>query len=473
MDKARPSAVTGRYLAGLWASGTFREVEDSELLARYVQRRDDRSEAAFRALVERHGAMVLNVCRQVLGDPHDAQDSAQAVFLILARKAGSIRNRGSVAPWLHGVARRVASRARLRAGVRRSAEARTLAAVARPEAIPSASETGVDWEVVHDEVARLPEKYRALVVLCYLEGLTYEEAARRAGCPVGTVRVRLSRARDRLRSRLERRGIESACLVPLRFEWLAGDPNGPAGPSPYPGWVDATVQSSLAFASGQSSKVGAVSATVLRLSQEVLMSMMISNVKLPAFGLFGLGLITMACSVLWGQERRDDLDPPPLAKVVDPSEAGSAGLRQELARVLVEAAISRLDAQWPFYREGRITIDRYIDASRQVRDAQLRLAKTKDQRVSASRLHIQRLAAVLNHEMDGLRVGRGTIANVTEAEQAIDLAAVELYEAESSAGTVDVRGIELEVRFSKQRREEVQRLIGLHGAPKGSADPTR
>src|SRR3954471_19312320 len=101
-----------RQITTLWSAGAIGEADGSALVARFSARRDETAEAAFGVLVERHGPMVLRVCRQILGDGHDAYDAAQAVFLVLARKAGSIRHRGSVAPWLHGVARRVAARAR-------------------------------------------------------------------------------------------------------------------------------------------------------------------------------------------------------------------------------------------------------------------------------------------------------------------------------------------------------------------------
>ena len=113
-----------RELSALWNVGTVGDVDDLTLVARYSAVRDETSEAAFRVLVERHGPMVLRVCRRLLVNGHDAQDAAQAVFLVLARKAGSIRSRGSIAPWLHGVACRVAAKARQR-GAAASCEGNT------------------------------------------------------------------------------------------------------------------------------------------------------------------------------------------------------------------------------------------------------------------------------------------------------------------------------------------------------------
>jgi RNA polymerase sigma-70 factor (ECF subfamily) len=179
---------------------------DGELLERFVTRRD---EAAFGELLRRHGPMVLGVCRRVLHDRHEADDSFQATFLVLVRKAASIIKRPSVGSWLHGVAFRIAWKARARAGRRRAFERR---AVNRTTADPVEEVLWQDlFSVLDEEVNRLPEKYREPVVLCYLEGRAYAEAARQLGCSKGTVANRLAKARDRLRDRLARRGI----LVPL------------------------------------------------------------------------------------------------------------------------------------------------------------------------------------------------------------------------------------------------------------------
>ncbi len=112
-----------KQIETLFQAGTAGGLTDGQLLDRFVQRRDETAEAAFEALVDRHGAMVLRVCRQVLGDEHESQDASQATFLVLARRAGSIGRRESVASWLHGVALRVAARAQLAASRRRAASA--------------------------------------------------------------------------------------------------------------------------------------------------------------------------------------------------------------------------------------------------------------------------------------------------------------------------------------------------------------
>ena len=167
---------------------------------------------AFEALVERHGPMVLRICRTILRDRHDAEDAFQATFLVLARQAASIRSRASVASWLHGVARRVASSARSAASRRREHE-RKAADLAEPfVAEPRWDDLA---QVVHEEIDQLPERFRAPIVLCDMEGLTEGQAARRLGRPVGTIRSQVTRGRQRLRCQLIRRGLAPASVVPL------------------------------------------------------------------------------------------------------------------------------------------------------------------------------------------------------------------------------------------------------------------
>jgi RNA polymerase sigma factor (sigma-70 family) len=178
---------------------------DEELLDRFVVQRDGTAEAAFRTLVVRHGPMVLGVCRHILNQHQDAEDAFQATFLVLARKASTIRDRKVLGRWLYEVAYRIAVRARTNAVRRQSHERQgaEMTAIA-PDWDPAWTELR---PVLHDEINRLPQKYRTPVVLCYLEGKTNEEVAQLLEWPVGTVKGRLSRARELLRSRLSRRGL--------------------------------------------------------------------------------------------------------------------------------------------------------------------------------------------------------------------------------------------------------------------------
>jgi RNA polymerase sigma factor (sigma-70 family) len=190
-----------RQLVGGWPA---QNVGDAQLLDRFVRGRD---EVALEALVRRHGRLVWGVCRRVLSDGPDAEDAFQATFLVLVRRAGAIRKSDSVASWLYGVAYRVAVRAR--GAIRRRQYHERQAAGGGVAMAVAKTEPG--WQdlrpVLDEELSRLPAKYSEPVALCYLEGLTNEEAARRLGWTKGTVSGRLARARELLRARLARRGL--------------------------------------------------------------------------------------------------------------------------------------------------------------------------------------------------------------------------------------------------------------------------
>jgi RNA polymerase sigma factor (sigma-70 family) len=190
------------YLRKVCAAQTARDLGDGELLARFLANRDD---AAFAVLVQRHGPMVFNVCERVLNDSHAAEDAFQATFMVLVRRAAAVKKGKPLASWLHGVARRIALKARGQILTRRHKE-RQLNVMPRPEPLDDAS-----WQelrcILDEEIGRLPEKYRAALVLCYLEGQTYDKAARELGVPKSSLATRLDRARELLRGQLVRRGI--------------------------------------------------------------------------------------------------------------------------------------------------------------------------------------------------------------------------------------------------------------------------
>jgi RNA polymerase sigma factor (sigma-70 family) len=236
-------------------SPTATDSTDRELLERFTRRQD---EAAFAALVARHGPMVLAVCRRVLGHTPEAEDAFQATFLILVKKAGTITQPELLSNWLFGVAARTARKARV-AAARRAHHERQAVPVAS-----SAPQSEVDWHDLRawldEELERLPHKYRAPLVLCYLDGLTNEEAARRLGWPTGSISYRLARGRDLLRERLSRRGGLTPALFAALLEDLA--------PAPLPPTLaDQTVQMALALARN-GTLAQTVSATVRRLVDE-------------------------------------------------------------------------------------------------------------------------------------------------------------------------------------------------------------
>ena len=262
----------------LFASGSVAGLSEGQLIERFATRRD---EAAFEALLARYGPMVLGICRQVLRDPADVEDAFQATFLVLVRKAGTLRDRELVGNWLFGVASRVALRARAVSARRRTVEGgdAPIEAAARPE--PESR----PW--LHKEVRRLPEKYRVPVVLCYLEGLTHEEAARRLGWPVGTVKGRLSRARALLQQRLTRRGVAlSASFLAVA---LARDSRA-AVPSAL---VESTVKVGLTVAKGGTLAAVAVASNVAALMEGVLNAMFWNKLGTAAATLLVAGVISV------------------------------------------------------------------------------------------------------------------------------------------------------------------------------------
>jgi RNA polymerase sigma factor (sigma-70 family) len=248
---------------------------DHELLQRFVARRE---ESAFAALVERHAAMVLGLCRSILRNHHDAEDIFQAVFLVLARKAGSIRKGDCVGSWLYAVAYRLAHKARVRAGKRHVCERRA--------AMP-AEQTPMDevtWgelrDILHEEVSRLPEKYRAAVVLCYWEGRTHEQAGQQLGCAKSTIKDRLEKARAMLRKRLARRGL----MLPAA--WFAASLSEGTSAAVSVELVQTTVRGALLFSLGQMPE-GIVSSKAVACAQSALQTMLVSKLK------YGLALVLM------------------------------------------------------------------------------------------------------------------------------------------------------------------------------------
>jgi serpin B len=261
MAEGQRSAVLG-HVVELIAQGRFDEVSDGQLLERYVRARD---EVAFTALVRRHGGMVLGVGRRVLRNLHDAEDAFQATFLILARKAASLDRQHSLANWLHTVAHRVALKARL-SGQRRHRH-ETAAGT------PTSEEC--DTVDLHELLAlldaalqRLPEKYRAPLVLCYLEGKTNEAAAIELGWPVGSMAKRLARARELLHDRLTSQGITASV-------GLSAAAVVEANASAPTALVENTVQAATLFAAGGALQIASPQA--IQLAQGVLRTMFIKK----------------------------------------------------------------------------------------------------------------------------------------------------------------------------------------------------
>ena len=280
-----------RDIGTLFSGGMLGELTDRQLLERFVNRKDSRAEDAFTILVERHGPMVWGVCRRLLPDRDAAADAFQATFLVLVRRAAAIRVDDSLGPWLYGVSRRVAARARATSLRRRARETGGVEAVAGPAPDPDRAE----WlAILDEEIGRLPERHGAAVVLCDLEGLPHEEAARRLGCPVGTVESRLSRGRQRLRDRLVRRGLAPAAAA--LWAEMARESSA-AVPA-------ALIKHSARFVTSAPA-AGAVPAAVAALAEGVIRMMWLARLK-PVVAT--LAVLTLATALVAVQGRRQPHD---------------------------------------------------------------------------------------------------------------------------------------------------------------------
>jgi RNA polymerase sigma factor (sigma-70 family) len=298
----RPKGAIQRQLRTVFNLGAIGELTDGQLLERFASRGGEAAELAFAALVERHGPMVMRVCRHALGDLNDAEDSFQATFLILVKKARSLWVRDSLGPWLHRVAHRVATRSRLSAARLREHEQR--AAAVRPTLV---CERG-DWDeilsLLHEEIDRLPERYRVPVVLCDLQGVTHEKAARHLGWPVGTVKSRLGRARELLRGRLYRRGLGLPAGLRLCEKGLGGAFR--AVKVVLPGTlVESTVRAAAPIAAGKALAIGVISSRVAILIEGVLKTMVVTKLKLASVFVLLIGAAG-AAGVLAQQGSRSD-----------------------------------------------------------------------------------------------------------------------------------------------------------------------
>ena len=264
-----------RQINRLFLDGTAVGLTDGQLLERFSTRRPEGAEAAFEALVNRHGPMVLRVCRGVLRDPRDVEDAFQATFLVLVKKAHSLDDRELLAPWLYGVARRVALKAR---GVASRRSRREGGVMDDPPADPAEGPWPDLRPILHEELDRLPEKYRKPVVLCHLEGLTHAEAAQELAWPVGTVSVRLTRARKLLKERLTRRGLGVTASL-----WAAGltldGSSAQAATTVTESLLRSTVKVASAASSSKTLAAGAASAGATLLAQRTLTTMLIARIK--------------------------------------------------------------------------------------------------------------------------------------------------------------------------------------------------
>jgi RNA polymerase sigma factor (sigma-70 family) len=288
-------------------------LSDAELLTLFIERHD---EAAFEGLVRRHGPMVMGVCRRVLSNDADADDAFQATFLVLVKKAGTIVPRGMVGNWLHGVAHTTALKARLMNHTRRTRE-KHAATTRRQTGPPAAAD---DWaELLDDALGRLPDRYRAAVVLCELEGRSLKEAARLLDCPQGTVASRLARARRMLAGRLARAGLAvgAAALTAHLAEGAA------LGRVPMD-LVACTSRAAARVAAGQAAGA-VVHARVATLAEGVVKLMFIGKLKRILAALILTAFVAWALGQSAGSLVADQLGTDPAAaRTAQPEAAGPA-----------------------------------------------------------------------------------------------------------------------------------------------------
>jgi RNA polymerase sigma factor (sigma-70 family) len=308
---------------------------DGQLLSRFIENRD---QAAIGALVRRHGPMVWGVCRRMLRHHHDAEDAFQATFLVLVRKALSIRQKDAVGNWLYGVAQQTARKARALLSKRRTRE---MQGMDGPE--PQATDD-VAWHdvelVLDEELARLPDRYRAPIVLCDLEGKSYKEAARQLRCPEGTLAARLSRGRTMLAGRLAARGLAVvAAGVMAEFMHNALSASVPASA------LATTIQAAHLFARGQGVAEGVISAKVTALTEGVLKAMLLKKLQTAMV----LLLVTLGGLVVSGMllqsraadpPQRSETPPPPRQdekSTTDKSDKSNQDLPTRSGREVVSA----------------------------------------------------------------------------------------------------------------------------------------
>ncbi|WP_165064144.1 RNA polymerase sigma factor [Paludisphaera rhizosphaerae] len=406
----------------LFDSGVLSALPDPQLLDRFT-RLGDRE--AFEALVGRHGPMVMGICRRVLGDASDADDAFQATFLVLIRRAPALRSDVVLAAWLHGVASKVARRARSDRA-RRSARERTAMDVE-----PAVEQTTADFAlkaVVDEEVERLPWKYRVPVALCYLEGLTHEEAARRLEWPIGSVKGRLARAKTLLGSRLARRGV-TAGVAAAAVDGLTEAAVSEASRR-------ALVRAAERIAWGGSWK-SVVSDRVVHLTGEVLTSMLLTKLKAAALLVAAIGLTAtgVGFAAREGDAGPSEIPPasllPPGAQARNESEQ-NVDARQPNKQKRINAPASPEDRYVDAARRAYLTVSEWhpqtldlIDivyrASRRLLDAQTTAARTPEARRTALTAHLDRMRT-LSHKanekggVEAMPIAAEAHAMVAEAE---------------------------------------------------------
>ncbi len=429
-------------LSRIFRGETVSGLSEWQLLERYLEGRD---EIAFEALVARHGPMVLAVCRRMLTDHTDVDDAFQATFLVLVRRARHLGPGDAIGPWLHGVAARVAMRSRSESVRRRRFEpiSTEVSAIVDPRS-PADREIG---EVLDQELGRLPSKYRFPVVLCYLEGQTHEEAARQLKWPIGTVKGRLARARDLLRSRLLRRGLTpgvAALTLALSRESSAALSQD---------LLDRTVRSSMKIALGQAT-AQVVSASITSLVEGVLTSMLVNTFKWAGLAVLVCGLAFTGVGVMARQNARaknqetlpamkplavSSLSPRNPPQYRPENVAGpKAYAKDELPNVadlrneLFKAARQEWEQAHKEYLGTNSGLERAYQASKRLMDAQEAVAISPDEKATPVEGQFERM-----RELARTQHGNPSSSDVQLAQVRAYAAEAELWLAQANTSSSD------------------------------------
>jgi HlyD family secretion protein len=298
-----------RQLQVLYDVGTIKDLTDGQLLERFATDGDEAAELAFAALVERHAAIVWRVCLAILREEHDAEDAFQATFLVLVRKARSLWVRNSLGPWLHQVACRTASCLRATI-IRRRTHERCSAERNATCVVEGGPARDADRDAaVHEEVNRLPEKYRAPLVLCDLEGRTHQEAARFLGWPIGTVKSRQSQGRGLVRDRLARRGLG------LAVSGTAAESLRQAAVAAMPRELSQNTAIAAMRATARLLPALGASGQVLTVTLGVLRAMLWTRIRSLAVAALAMGIASGGAMVyVRGSQEPEAKDSPPVSK---------------------------------------------------------------------------------------------------------------------------------------------------------------
>ncbi len=455
-----------------WARATILEREtaaasDAELLQAFLA---VRSEAAFAAIIRRHGPMVFGVCKRILHEHHDAEDAFQAVFLVFIRRADSIRPLSQLGNWLYGVALKTARKTKAYLGKRRFRE-RNMSAL--PEIGTNHSFEGSEfWTLLDLELERLPAIYREVIVLCDLEGKSRREAAQLLGILDGTLSGRLARARRRLAARLSRRGVS------LSGAALAASLLGDSASAEPPAWLIHATCALAGKLSLEGAAFSAAAASVLPITSGVIRAMLLTKCWhvcailavsiIVVGGASGLRFRNGWASAGQQSDAGDSTTNPkvfsgqalaPLDPRQQPKPNSQLEEAPELIRALREARELEWKARWKEYQAGRGDIDSLLKAAAQLTDCELKFTQKPEDRITARQAQLARIKGICQISSARFETGKTSTLDLALATNAYELArsrlTMELGEAIGSKQGRDTREIDaLRVDLLKTAKAE-------------------